>query len=83
MVHARNDKPVKRVLGTVSPVDLSETGDQFVVTLCESSILVRPKGAKCGGPAEVCVHVASLYRTHFAPPAKAKRAPKVKRGLLT
>ena len=74
MLHARDDKLVKRVLGTA--------GEDFVVMLSEKHLCVRPKGAR-GTDSAVVVAIGTLYRTFFAPPAKAKRAPKVKRRLLT
>ena len=89
MTHGSNEKPVRRVLGDQLDFEPGtgkpdvEYGDQYVVSLTQQHVTIRPKGARPGSSADVVVHVAHLYRTHFAPPAKAKRAPKVKRGLLT
>ena len=68
MLHARDDKLVKRVLGTA--------GEDFVVMLSEKHVFVRPKGAR-GTDSAVVVAIGTLYRTFFDPPKR-----KIRRGVL-
>jgi hypothetical protein len=67
MTKASDDKPVRRV---TTP---NRYGEVFVVELYNSRIVVRPKGARRGGPAEVEMSPSLFYQRLMAPRAKKGR----------
>lgn len=66
MTKARDDKPVRRV---TSP---NRYGEQFVIEVYNSRIVVRPKGTRRGGKAEVELSPSLFYQRLMAPRAKGR-----------
>jgi hypothetical protein len=83
MTKASNESPTRRVL-------TGYQGQLYVVELRENLILIRPKGSRTGGSAEVSITPSALHdrllMSHYSV-EKAKsptgRRKKVKRGLLS
>lgn len=80
MIEARNDSPTRRIV-------TGYQGSKYVVELRQDEIVVRPKGARTGGPAEVSITPSALHdklilgreRAEHATPTRRRR---VKRGLI-
>ena len=54
MVRARNESPTRRIV-------VGYQGAEYVVELRASEILIRPKGSRSGGPAEVATTPSAIH----------------------
>jgi hypothetical protein len=79
MTPATDTKPTRRVL--------SSRDGQYVVELRATLILIRPKGSRVGGKAEVAIPVGAVYQrgvmVQLADEQRARRRGplRVKRGI--
>lgn len=79
MTRASDERPTRRVI-------LSQFGDEYVVELRREVIVLRPKGSRRGGPAEVQLSPGKLYIHAVAnklEAGKTRRRRKPRRGRLT
>lgn len=54
MIESTNEKPTKRILN-------SRAGVKLVVELWKDCIVIRPKGTRKDGPAEIRVGIDAIY----------------------
>lgn len=67
MTRGSDIKPLRRLLA-------SRYGDEYVIELLASVIIIRPKGSRRGGPAEVAFMPGAIYTR-----ALLDRAPRRRR----
>lgn len=69
MTRGSNERPTKRLLA-------SRFGDEYVVELRSDLILMRPKGSRRGGRAEVSVTPGAIYQRALQVRIDAEKAAK-------
>lgn len=67
MTRASAERPTKRLV-------IGRMGQDFVVELQSHLIVVRPKGCRRGGPAEVVISPSTLYQRLLIARADEQRA---------
>ena len=73
MTRGSDERPTRRLMRS--------TWGDLVVELRESTLVVRPKGSRTGGPAEIAVRVGSVYQRGLEQAlAERKRARKKARA---
>jgi len=80
MTRGSDTKPVRRLMRYVRYAGKlgDSKAEEYVVEIRERLIVIRPKGARSGGPAEVSLSVGAIYEKALM--ARVEPLPKRKRG---